>query len=143
LREHGVTIHGDDAALAAAGGIASDVLPATDDDWDTEYLSLDLAVKVVGSLDEAISHIALHSSGHTEAIVTDDVSAARQFTARVDSAAVMVNASTAFTDGAELGMGAEIGISTQKLHARGPMGLAELTSSKWLVWGDGHIRPTS
>jgi len=142
LRAHDVTVHGDDQTLAAADG-ATGVVPATDADWDTEYLSLDLAVQVVGSLDEAIAHIAAHSSGHTEAIVTDDVSAARQFTARVDSAAVMVNASTAFTDGAELGMGAEIGISTQKLHARGPMGLAELTSSKWLVWGDGHIRPAS
>ena len=143
LRAHGVTIHADDTTLAAAGGIASDVLPATDLDWDTEYLSLDIAVRVVGSLDEAIAHIARHSSGHTEAIVTDDVSSARRFTARVDSAAVLVNASTAFTDCAEFGMGAEIGISTQKLHARGPMGLAELTSSKWLVWGDGHIRPAS
>ncbi|HEX4725825.1 MAG TPA: glutamate-5-semialdehyde dehydrogenase [Pseudonocardiaceae bacterium] len=142
LRAHDVTVHADDAVLAAANG-ARHVVPATDADWDTEYLSLDLAVKVVGSLDDAIEHIARHSSGHTEAIVTDDLSSARRFTARVDSAAVMVNASTAFTDGAELGMGAEIGISTQKLHARGPMGLAELTSSKWLVWGDGHIRPTS
>jgi glutamate-5-semialdehyde dehydrogenase len=139
LREHGVTIHGDDIVLTAA----PDAVPATDEDWDTEYLSLDLAVKVVGSLDEAIAHIAAHSSGHTEAIVTDNVVSARRFTAQVDSAAVMVNASTAFTDGAELGMGAEIGISTQKLHARGPMGLAELTSSKWLVWGAGHIRPAS
>jgi glutamate-5-semialdehyde dehydrogenase len=142
LRANNVTVHADDTVLAAAAG-APHVVPATDADWDTEYLSLDLAVRVVGSLDEAIEHIARHSSGHTEAIVTDDVSSARQFTARVDSAAVMVNASTAFTDGAELGMGAEIGISTQKLHARGPMGLAELTSSKWLVWGDGHIRPAS
>jgi glutamate-5-semialdehyde dehydrogenase len=140
LHDAGVTVHGDDAVLAAAGDVP-DVVPAIEEDWDTEYLSLDLAVGVVGSLDAAIEHIAAHSSGHTEAIVTGDVTAARQFTARVDSAAVMVNASTAFTDGAELGMGAEIGISTQKLHARGPMGLAELTSSKWIVWGDGHIRP--
>jgi glutamate-5-semialdehyde dehydrogenase len=139
LREHGVTVHADDVVLKAA----PDAVPATDEDWDTEYLSLDLAVKVVGSLDEAIAHIATHSSGHTEAIVTDNVASARRFTAQVDSAAVMVNASTAFTDGAELGMGAEIGISTQKLHARGPMGLTELTSSKWLVWGEGHIRPAS
>jgi glutamate-5-semialdehyde dehydrogenase len=139
LREHGVTVHGDDVVLEQGLG----AVPATDEDWDAEYLSLDLAVKVVGSLDEAIAHIAAHSSGHTEAIVTENVTSARRFTAQVDSAAVMVNASTAFTDGAELGMGAEIGISTQKLHARGPMGLAELTSSKWLVWGDGHIRPAS
>ncbi|HEX4705242.1 MAG TPA: glutamate-5-semialdehyde dehydrogenase [Pseudonocardiaceae bacterium] len=142
LHDHGVTVHADPGVLAVAGG-APDVVPATESDWDTEYLSLDLAVKVVDSLDDAIAHIAMHSSGHTEAIVTGDVAAARRFTARVDSAAVMVNASTAFTDGAELGMGAEIGISTQKLHARGPMGLAELTSSKWIVWGDGHIRPAS
>jgi glutamate-5-semialdehyde dehydrogenase len=142
LHEHGVTVHGDQRVLDAAGDTPA-VVAATEQDWDTEYLSLDLAVRVVGSLDDAIAHIAEHSSGHTEAIVTDNVSAARQFTARVDSAAVMVNASTAFTDGAELGMGAEIGISTQKLHARGPMGLAELTSSKWIVWGDGHIRPAS
>ncbi|HEX3647230.1 MAG TPA: glutamate-5-semialdehyde dehydrogenase [Pseudonocardiaceae bacterium] len=140
LHDAGVTVHGDDTVLAAAGDLGA-VVPATDADWDTEYLSLDLAVGVVDSLDAAVRHIAAHSSGHTEAIVTDDVPAAREFTARVDSAAVMVNASTAFTDGGELGMGAEIGISTQKLHARGPMGLAELTSSKWLVWGDGHVRP--
>ncbi|HEX5118260.1 MAG TPA: glutamate-5-semialdehyde dehydrogenase [Pseudonocardiaceae bacterium] len=140
LHDAGVTVHGDDTVLAAAGDLAT-VVPATDADWDTEYLSLDLAVGVVDSLDAAIRHIAAHSSGHTEAIVTDHVTAAREFTARVDSAAVMVNASTAFTDGGELGMGAEIGISTQKLHARGPMGLAELTSSKWIVWGDGHVRP--
>ncbi|HVV18502.1 MAG TPA: glutamate-5-semialdehyde dehydrogenase [Pseudonocardiaceae bacterium] len=139
LQGAGVTVHGDDAVRAAAGG----VVPATDTDWDVEYLSMDIAAAVVDSLDAAIAHIAAHSSGHTEAIVTDDVRAAREFTARVDSAAVMVNASTAFTDGGELGMGAEIGISTQKLHARGPMGLAELTSSKWIVWGDGHIRPAS
>lgn len=139
LHDKGVTIHGDDAVLS----VDATAVPATDTDWDVEYLSLDLAVRVVDSLDDAIEHIAAHSTGHTEAIVTDDVSAARRFVARVDSAAVMVNASTAFTDGGELGMGAEIGISTQKLHARGPMGLAELTSSKWIVWGDGHIRPAS
>ncbi|HEX5402627.1 MAG TPA: glutamate-5-semialdehyde dehydrogenase [Pseudonocardiaceae bacterium] len=141
LHEHGVTVHGDDKVLDAAD--VPNVVAATEQDWDTEYLSLDLAVRIVGSLNDAIEHIAQHSSGHTEAIVTDNVNAARQFTARVDSAAVMVNASTAFTDGAELGMGAEIGISTQKLHARGPMGLAELTSSKWIVWGEGHVRPAS
>jgi glutamate-5-semialdehyde dehydrogenase len=139
LHDKDVTIHGDDAVLA----VDAAAVAATDTDWDVEYLSLDLAVRVVDSLDEAIEHIAAHSSGHTEAIVTDDVTAARQFTARVDSAAVMVNASTAFTDGGEFGLGAEIGISTQKLHARGPMGLAELTSSKWIVWGDGHVRPAS
>lgn len=139
LREHDVTVHGDEQVRA----VDENAVPATEADWDTEYLSLDLAVRVVDSLDDAIAHIARHSSGHTEAIVTENVRAARQFTARIDSAAVMVNASTAFTDGGEFGLGAEIGISTQKLHARGPMGLAELTSSKWIVWGDGHIRPAS
>ncbi|MFI9006528.1 glutamate-5-semialdehyde dehydrogenase [Actinosynnema sp. NPDC053489] len=138
LNAQDVTIHGDER-------FARDprVQAATDEDWDTEYLSLDIAARVVGSIDEAIAHIAEHGSGHTEAIVTGDLNAARRFTARVDAAAVMVNASTAFTDGGEFGMGAEIGISTQKLHARGPMGLTELTSSKWVVWGEGHVRPTS
>lgn len=138
LKEENVTIHGDER-------FARDprVQAATDEDWDTEYLSLDIAARVVDSIDEAIEHIAAHGSGHTEAIVTGDLGAARRFTTRVDAAAVMVNASTAFTDGGEFGMGAEIGISTQKLHARGPMGLAELTSSKWVVWGEGHVRSTS
>ncbi len=138
LVDAGVTVHGDERT-AALGGDA--VVPATDADWGTEYLSLDLAVAVLPSLDAAVAHIAEHGSGHTEAIVTADLAAAREFTARVDAAAVMVNASTAFTDGGEFGMGAELGISTQKLHARGPMGLPELTSTKWIVWGDGHIRP--
>ncbi|GAA2671781.1 MULTISPECIES: glutamate-5-semialdehyde dehydrogenase [Actinosynnema] len=137
LQAAGVTVHGGE------GFAGEGVVAAADEDWDTEYLSMDIAARVVGSLDEAVAHIAAHGSGHTEAIVTDDVRAARLFTKRVDAAAVMVNASTAFTDGGEFGMGAEIGISTQKLHARGPMGLAELTSSKWLVWGEGHIRPSS
>ncbi|MGO1049439.1 glutamate-5-semialdehyde dehydrogenase [Crossiella sp. CA198] len=140
LSTNGVTLHADERFAALAG---VPTVPATEQDWDTEFLSLDLAAKVVDSLAEAIAHINEHGSGHTEAIVTGDVRAAREFTARVDAAAVMVNASTAFTDGAELGMGAEIGISTQKLHARGPMGLAELTSSKWVVWGDGHVRGVS
>ena len=100
----------------------------------------DEKVRLVDGLDEAVEHIRRWSSGHTEAIVTDDASAIRSFVARVDSAAVMVNASTRFTDGGELGLGAEIGISTQKLHARGPMGLAELTSTTWVVTGDGHVR---
>ena len=107
--------------------------PAGDDDWAREYLSLDMAARVVDDIDDAIAHIRRWSSGHTEAIVTRDLEAARRFVARVDSAAVMVNASTRFTDGAEFGFGAEIGISTQKMHARGPMGLAELTSTKWVV----------
>ncbi|HEY0641306.1 MAG TPA: glutamate-5-semialdehyde dehydrogenase, partial [Pseudonocardiaceae bacterium] len=137
LAAAGVTVHGDDAVLA----LAPSAVPAVDADWDTEYLSLDIAAAVVPTLDAAVAHIAGHGSGHTEAIVTADVGAARAFTARVDAAAVMVNASTAFTDGGEFGMGAELGISTQKLHARGPMGLPELTSTKWIAWGDGHTRP--
>ncbi len=109
-------------------------------DWDTEYLEKILAVGVVESLDDAIAHITRHGSGHTEAIVTSDLAAARRFVAEVDSSAVMVNASTRFNDGGQLGLGAEIGISTDKIHARGPCGLRELTSTKWIVFGDGHIR---
>jgi glutamate-5-semialdehyde dehydrogenase len=134
LRAGGVTVHGDDAFVAAGA------TPATDDDWATEYLSLDLAARVVDDVDDAIAHIRHWSSGHTEAIVTRDLEAARRFVAYVDSAAVMVNASTRFTDGAEFGFGAEIGISTQKMHARGPMGLPELTTTKWVVTGDGQVR---
>jgi glutamate-5-semialdehyde dehydrogenase len=135
----GVTIHGDErtAALVPAG-VAFE--PATDVDWATEYLSLDLAVRVVDSLDEAIEHIGTWSSGHTEAICTRDIRSAERFTSEIDSAALMVNASTRFTDGGEFGLGAEIGISTQKLHARGPMGLAELTTTTWIVQGDGQLR---
>ncbi|MBB5920426.1 glutamate-5-semialdehyde dehydrogenase [Actinoalloteichus hoggarensis] len=139
LRAAEVVLHAD----TVAAGLLSESVPAVEADWDTEYLSMDLAVKVVDSLDEAVEHIARHGSGHTEAVVTTDLRAARRFVARVDAAAVVVNASTGFTDGAELGMGAEIGISTQKLHARGPMGLPELTSTKWVVWGDGQVRPRS
>lgn len=116
------------------------VVPATEDDWYKEYLDFILAVKVVDSMDEAIDHIAKYSSGHSECIVTSDYHATREFTARVDSAAVYVNSSTRFTDGGEFGLGAEIGISTQKLHARGPMGLNELTSMKYIIKGDGQIR---
>jgi glutamate-5-semialdehyde dehydrogenase len=135
LQDAGVTVHGD-AAFAAHEG----VLPATDDDFAAEYLSLDIAAAVVPDLDAAVRHIRSWSSGHTEAIVTDSQDAARRFTAMVDSAAVVVNASTRFTDGGELGFGAEIGISTQKLHARGPMGLPEMTSTKYVLTGDGHVR---
>jgi glutamate-5-semialdehyde dehydrogenase len=135
LHDEGVTVHGDDAVRAADPS----ALPATDDDWATEYLSLDLAVRVVDSLDEAVAHIRRWGSGHTEAIVTRSLSASRRFVTTCDSAAVMVNASTRFTDGERFGMGAEIGISTQKLHARGPMGLAELTSTTWVGVGDGHL----
>ena len=115
-------------------------MPATDDDWGTEYMSLDLAVKVVDSLDDAIAHIRRYSTGHTESIITNDVVNAERFLNEVDSAAVMVNTSTRFTDGGEFGFGAEVGISTQKLHARGPMGLPELTSTKWIVRGTGQVR---
>jgi glutamate-5-semialdehyde dehydrogenase len=136
LQEAGVTIHGDPAFRDTAAG----VVPAGDDDWATEYLSLDIAARVVPSIEEAIAHIRRWSSQHTEAIVTEDLAAARRFTAAVDAAAVMVNASTRFTDGGEFGFGAEIGISTQKLHARGPMGLAEMTSTKYVVTGSGQVR---
>jgi glutamate-5-semialdehyde dehydrogenase len=139
LAAAGVVLHGDERTMAAAPpGVA--VIPASDDDWATEYLALELAVRVVDTLDDAIDHIRTWSSGHTEAILTNDLAASERFVANVDSAAVMVNASTRFTDGAQFGLGAEIGISTQKLHARGPMGLAELTTTKWVVHGDGHVR---
>jgi glutamate-5-semialdehyde dehydrogenase len=135
LQEAGVTIHGDDSFTAYDGVVA-----ATDADFDEEYLSLDISAAVVDDLDAAIGHIRRHSSRHSDAIVTEDQGAARRFVAEVDSAAVLVNASTRFTDGGEFGFGAEIGISTQKLHARGPMGLPEMTSTKYVVTGDGHVR---
>ncbi|CRZ13533.1 glutamate-5-semialdehyde dehydrogenase [Mycolicibacterium neworleansense] len=125
LREAGVTVHAD----------------PTDEELHTEFLSMDIAVALVDGVDGAIAHINEYGTGHTEAIVTTDLAAAQRFTEQVDAAAVMVNASTAFTDGEQFGFGAEIGISTQKLHARGPMGLPELTSTKWIVWGDGQTRP--
>ncbi|WP_165247784.1 glutamate-5-semialdehyde dehydrogenase [Paludisphaera soli] len=136
LKAAGVAIRADEKARA----ILPDAAPATDADWDTEFLDKILAVKVVDSLDEAVAHIARHGSSHTEAIVTRDLAAARRFVARVDSSAVMVNASTRFNDGGQLGLGAEIGISTDKYHARGPCGLVELTSTKWIVYGDGQVR---
>ncbi|MFP5336284.1 MAG: glutamate-5-semialdehyde dehydrogenase [Actinomycetes bacterium] len=139
LAAAGVVLHAD-ARSAAHAPEGVTVRAVTDDDWATEYLALELAVGVVDDLDAALEHIRRWSSGHTEAIVTGDLRAAERFTAEVDSAAVMVNASTRFTDGGQLGLGAEIGISTQKLHARGPMGLAELTTTKWVVTGDGHVR---
>ncbi len=140
LAQAGVTVHGDGATLRLAPQDAP-TQPATDADWGTEYLSLDLAVRVVDGLDAAIEHVRRWSTGHTEAILTQDLASAERFVAEVDSAAVIVNASTRFTDGGQFGLGAEIGISTQKLHARGPMGLAELTTTKWVVHGDGHVRP--
>jgi glutamate-5-semialdehyde dehydrogenase len=136
LAEAGVTVHGD-ATFCAAGGR---VVPATDDDYAVEYLSLDISARVVESIEEAIAHIRAFSSGHTEAIVTSSLASSTRFTTGVDSAAVMINASTRFTDGGELGFGAEIGISTQKLHARGPMGLTEMTTTTFVVTGDGHVR---
>ncbi|MGW7005041.1 glutamate-5-semialdehyde dehydrogenase [Streptomyces sp. NPDC054933] len=136
LAEAGVTVHGDASWQRAA----DTVVPATEEDWATEYLSYDIAAAVVPDLDAAVAHIRQWSSGHTEAIITRDQAAARRFVSLVDSTAVMVNASTRFTDGSQFGFGAEIGISTQKLHARGPMGLPELTSTKYVVTGDGHIR---
>ena len=127
------------AALEQAGVTVHD--NPTEDELRAEFLSLDIALAVVDGVDAAIEHINTYGTGHTEAIVTTDLAAAQRFTERVDAAAVMVNASTAFTDGEQFGFGAEIGISTQKLHARGPMGLPELTSTKWIVYGDGHTRP--
>jgi glutamate-5-semialdehyde dehydrogenase len=135
LQGAGVTIHGDPHFATYDG-----VVDATDDDYASEYLSLDISARVVDDLDAAIDHIHRFSSHHTDAIVTEDQGAARRFAAAVDAAAVLVNASTRFTDGAEFGFGAEIGISTQKLHARGPMGLPEMTTSKYVVTGDGHVR---
>ena len=125
LQRAGVTVHAD----------------PSEEELRAEFLSMDIALAVVDGLDAAIDHINTYGSGHTEAIVASDLASAQRFTERVDAAAVMVNASTAFTDGEQFGFGAEIGISTQKLHARGPMGLPELTSTKWIVWGDGHTRP--
>jgi len=140
LKDAGVTVHADDRFALHATGTGIAVESVTDDDWAAEYYSLDIAAGVVDSIDDAIAHIRRWSSGHTEAIVTDSQSAAQRFVAGVDSAAVMINASTRFTDGGEFGFGAEIGISTQKLHARGPMGLSELTTTTFVVTGDGHVR---
>jgi glutamate-5-semialdehyde dehydrogenase len=138
LRAAGVELRGDESARSLAADV--EIAPASAADWDTEYLALTLAVGVVDSLEEAIEHIAAHGTGHSEAIVTRDEQAARRFQRDVDAACVYVNASTRFTDGGEFGMGAEIGNSTQKLHARGPIGLRELCASKYLVEGDGHVR---
>ncbi|WP_235839507.1 glutamate-5-semialdehyde dehydrogenase [Corynebacterium urinipleomorphum] len=139
LQEAGVRVHGDVDKLAALG--AEDVIAATDADWSDEYLSMDIAVQIVDGVDGAIAHIARYTSGHTEAIASKNAYACQKFAAEVDAAAVMINASTAFTDGEQYGMGAEIGISTQKLHARGPMALPELTSTKWILEGTGQTRP--
>src|SRR6201985_3805336 len=139
LTEAGVALHGDERVRAAVPDLP--VHPATDEDWDTEYLALEMAVGVVDSVEDAIGHVNAHGSGHSEAIVTPSTAAARAFQLGVDAACVYVNASTRFTDGGEFGMGAEIGNSTQKLHARGPIGLRELCTFKYLIEGAGHVRP--
>ncbi len=137
----GVEIHADSRAMSILGPMESQrILPATQEDWGKEFLSLTAAVKVVDSLDEALEHIKGYGSGHTEAILTEDYSAAMRFLDEVDAAVVMVNASSRFTDGAQFGLGAEVAISTNKMHARGPMGLRELTSYKWTVLGTGQVR---
>ena len=147
LWEKDCVLHADDAtrrvlaAPAAAAGREDYLVAATEEDWATEYGSLDLAVRVVEDLGTAVEHIRTYTTGHTEAVLAQDLRAVNAFVAGMDSAAVMVNASTRFTDGGELGLGAELGISTQKLHARGPMGLAELTTTTWIVEGEGHVRP--
>ena len=141
------TLHADPVArrilaeVASGSGREAFLTEATEADWDTEYGSLDLAVRVVENLEEAVDHIRSHTTGHTEAVLAQDVGVINAFIAGMDSAAIMVNASTRFTDGGQLGLGAELGISTQKLHARGPMGLTELTTTTWIVEGAGHIRP--
>jgi glutamate-5-semialdehyde dehydrogenase len=137
LRERGVTVHADPEIAR----LAPDVVAATEEDWSTEYLSLDIAMRVIDDLDDALDHIRRYSTHHTESIITQDAANEERFLAEVDSAVVMANASTRFTDGGEFGFGAEVGISTQKLHARGPMGLSELTSTKWLARGFGQVRP--
>ena len=136
LKEHGVEIRGDERAQA----ISSEIIPATEEDWGTEYLDAIVSVKIVDSIDEAITHINTYNTGHSESIITKDYDNALRFQDEIDAAAVYVNASTRFTDGFEFGFGAEIGISTQKLHARGPMGLEALTTTKYIIFGNGQIR---
>ena len=138
LGERGVTLHTDARAGALCSGAPT--VPVTAEDYDREWLSLDCSVRIVDSLEEAMDHIETHGSGHSEAIVTESWSNAQRFLRDVDAAAVFVNASTYFNDGAQFGLGVEVGISTQKMHARGPMGLKELTSYKWIVLGNGQVR---
>ena len=140
LTARGVELRADPRALAILQEAGIPAVPACDEDWDTEYLDLIMGVRVVRGLDEAINHISAHTSGHSECIVTNDYRSANRFTSEIDAAAVYVNCSTRFTDGGEFGLGAEIGISTQKLHASGPMGVNELTSTKFIIEGDGQIR---
>ncbi|MCG8651343.1 MAG: aldehyde dehydrogenase family protein, partial [Pirellulales bacterium] len=136
LRQRGIEMRGDDRAAA----LIDDALPATEEDWSAEYLGPIISIAVVDGLEEAARHINRYGSGHTDAIVTNELRSAERFTALVDSSAVMVNASTRFNDGGVFGLGAEIGISTDKFHARGPCGLRELTTYKYIVRGDGHVR---
>ncbi|MGQ3384683.1 glutamate-5-semialdehyde dehydrogenase [Glutamicibacter sp. TV12E] len=138
LSAAGVTLHVEERAAALVPQL--ETIAAGEDDWRNEYLDLDIAVKVVDDIEEALDHIREYSTGHTEAIITSSLASSEHFIAEIESAAVIVNASTRFTDGGQLGLGAEVGISTQKMHARGPMGLAELTTTKWIVQGDGHVR---
>ena len=137
LRQKHVQMRADDRAKA----LIPDAVMATEEDWGTEYLDYILSVKVVDSVEEAIAHINRYNTGHSEAIITNDYAHSQKFLDEVDAAAVYVNASTRFTDGFEFGFGAEIGISTQKLHARGPMGLLALTSTKYIIYGNGQVRP--
>ena len=142
LVEAGVEMHCDERAMAILqASPSSNLVPATDEDWGKEYLSLKAAIKVVDSLDEALEHIERYGSGHSEAVVAEDYSTAMRFLSEVDAACVYANASTRFTDGSQFGLGAEIGISTQKFHARGPMALKEITSYKWVIFGSGQVRP--
>ena len=136
LKEKNVEVRGDIASCSAC----SDIMSATEEDWGKEYLDYILSVKTVSNIDEAIAHINKYNTGHSEAIITKDYDNSRKFLDEVDAAAVYVNASTRFTDGFEFGFGGEIGISTQKLHARGPMGLKELTSTKYIIYGNGQVR---
>ena len=141
LDEHRVELRCDPSALDALGGAADHVTAASEEDWGKEYLDYILSVRTVASLDEAIAHINRYNTGHSEAIITENYSNALRFLDEIDAAAVYVNASTRFTDGFEFGFGAEIGISTQKLHARGPMGLKALTTVKYIIFGNGQVRP--
>ncbi len=142
LSKAGVEMHCDKRALSILKSHPSlKLAPATVEDWGKEFLSLVAAVKVVDSLDEALEHIERYGSGHSEAIVTEDYTSATRFLNEVDAACVYVNASTRFTDGGQFGLGAEVGISTQKMHARGPLGVKELTTYKWIIFGSGQVRP--
>jgi glutamate-5-semialdehyde dehydrogenase len=142
LHKAGVELHCDEKSMAILNGkTPAKLVPAVAEDWGKEFLALIAAVKVVDSLDEGIKHVADYTSGHSEAIITEHYDAAMRFLNEVDAACVYVNASTRFTDGSQFGLGAEVGISTQKMHARGPLGLKELTTYKWIIFGSGQVRP--